>query len=97
MNEILPDIFVVSERGAFGAVKPEINVYVLAGHDGLIFDAGYGSRGAVRHLVREVRAIGERFKMQGGPFSVRRILTSHAHPDHFSGLRPLREELGLRV
>ncbi len=97
MNEILPDIFVVSERGAFGAVKPEINVYVLAGHDGLIFDAGYGSRGAVRHLVREVHAIGERFRMQGRPFSVRRILTSHAHPDHFSGLRPLRKELGLRV
>lgn len=97
MNEILPDIFVVKERGAFGAFKPEINVYVLAGHDGLIFDAGYGNRGAVRHLVREVHAIGEHFRAEGRPFSVRRILPSHAHPDHFSGLRPLREELGLRI
>ncbi len=97
MNEIFPDIFVIKERGAFGAFKPEINVYVLAGSDGLIFDAGYGNRGAVRHLVREVHAIEERFRYEGRPFSVRRILPSHAHPDHFSGLRSIREELGLRV
>ncbi len=97
MNELLPDIYVIKERGAFGAFKPEINIYVLAGPDGLVFDAGYGNRGAVRHLVRELESIGERFRSRGRPFSVRRILISHAHPDHFPGLVPLRAELGLRI
>lgn len=97
MNELLPDIYVVKERGAFGAFKPEINIYVLAGPDGLVFDAGYGNRGAVRHLVRELGAIGQRFRSEGRPFSVRRVLISHAHPDHFPGLVPLRAELGLRI
>jgi glyoxylase-like metal-dependent hydrolase (beta-lactamase superfamily II) len=38
--------------------------------------------------VTEKRGIG---------FAVRRILPSHAHPDHFSGLAALREALGLSV
>lgn len=97
MNELLPDIYVIKERGALGAFKPEINIYVLAGHDGLVFDAGYGNSAAVRHLVRELGAIGQRFRLQGRPFSVRRVLVSHAHPDHFPGLGALRAELGLRI
>lgn len=97
MNELLPDIYVIKERGAFGAFKPEINIYVLAGPDGLVFDAGYGNRSAVRHLMRELGAIGDRFRSKGRPFALRRVLISHAHPDHFPGLIPLRAELGLKT
>ncbi len=94
MNEIFPDIFVIKERGAFGAFKPEINVYVLAGSDGLIFDAGYGNRGAVRHLVREVHAIEERSDMKAGLSPCGGFSAQPRPSDHFSGLRSIREELG---
>lgn len=97
MEEVYPDIFLIRQQGGFGPFKPEVNVYVLAGGDGLIFDAGYGDRRSVRRLVAEIEKIGRLYSDRGRRFRITRVLPSHAHPDHFSGLRSLRKHTGAKV
>jgi glyoxylase-like metal-dependent hydrolase (beta-lactamase superfamily II) len=97
MKEVYPDIFMIKEKGALGVFRPEVNIYVLAGSDGLIFDAGYGNKGTVKAAVREIERIRELFGEQGREFRITRIIPSHAHPDHFSGLKALRKYTGARI
>jgi glyoxylase-like metal-dependent hydrolase (beta-lactamase superfamily II) len=97
MREIQPGIFLVTERGGWGPMRPPVNIYILTGEDGLVYDAGYGTRGSVRYLARQIRRIEAHCRDRGEPCSIRRVLPSHAHPDHFSGLAALREELGLWI
>ena len=94
MEEVYPDIFRIKERGSFGVVKPSENVYVLAGSDGLIYDAGYGKRKTVRYLISKIEEIENLYKSQNKEFNITRVLPSHWHPDHSSGLRLLRKYLG---
>lgn len=97
MKEILPHIFLIKEKGAFGDFKPGENIYVFAGHDGIICDAGYGNKRTVKKLVREIRKIEELYKAKNKPFKITRVLVSHSHPDHFSGLKLLRKYLGVKI
>ncbi len=87
----------ITQRGLFPFLKPPMNCYVLAGEDGLVFDAGYGNRRAVRHFIAEFRRIERICRENGTPFNVRRITASHSHGDHFSGMRKLAEALGLEI
>jgi glyoxylase-like metal-dependent hydrolase (beta-lactamase superfamily II) len=96
MREVAAGIFMITERGAFGALKPPVNIYVLPGPDGVIFDAGYGDPGSVRFFVREFRKL-ESLYAGGNEFRITRLVPSHVHPDHFSGLRALRASLGVPV
>ena len=57
MEEVYPGIFRIKERGSFGVVKPSENVYVLAGPDGVIYDAGYGRKKEVKYLISKIREI----------------------------------------
>ncbi|MFX1386606.1 MAG: MBL fold metallo-hydrolase [Promethearchaeota archaeon] len=97
MKEVYPNIFLIKEKGAFGAIKPPENIYVLAGSDGIIYDAGYGTRRAVRHLIKELNEIEQYYKDKNKEFKITRILVSHCHPDHFSGLKRIRKALGLKI
>ncbi len=97
MREVYPDIFLIKEKGRFGAIKPPENIYVLAGSDGLIYDAGYGTKRAVKHLINELKEIENYFKEQNKEFKLTRILVSHCHPDHFSGLKRIRKASGIRI
>lgn len=97
LKEVCPGIFMVTERSWLPQFRPTVNLYVITGTDGLVFDAGYGNRNTIRLFVKEFHRIGEICRDRGEPCSVRRILVSHAHPDHFAGLRRLRKELGLSV
>jgi hypothetical protein len=36
MNEVSPGIFVITESIRPGAVKPSVNIYMIAGPDGII-------------------------------------------------------------
>ena len=54
MIEVYPGIFLIKEKGTSGAIKPPENIYVLAGSDGIIYDAGYGTKKAIKHLIGEV-------------------------------------------
>ncbi|MFX1469123.1 MAG: MBL fold metallo-hydrolase [Promethearchaeota archaeon] len=97
MKEVYPGIFLVKEKGAFGAIKPPENIYILAGADGIIYDAGYGTKRAVKYLIKELKSIENYFKEQKKEFKINRILVSHCHPDHFSGLKRIRDILGIKV
>lgn len=97
MREIEPGIFMVTERGGRTPMRPPLNIYVLAGEEGLVYDAGYGTGGSVRHLSREIRRVETLCRDRGEPCTIGRVLPSHVHPDHFSGLAGLREELGLKI
>ena len=97
LREISHGIFMITEKGAFGGFKPDVNIFVLAGSDGLVYDAGYGTKRSVKNFIARFREIERICASRGEPFSVKRILISHAHPDHFSGLARMRRELGLSV
>ena len=97
MIEVYPGIFLIKEKGSSGAIKPPENIYVFAGSDGIIYDAGYGTKKAIKHLIRELQEIEESYKAQNKEFKLTRILVSHCHPDHFSGLKRLRQLLGIKI
>ncbi|MFW9989640.1 MAG: MBL fold metallo-hydrolase [Candidatus Odinarchaeota archaeon] len=97
MNEVYSGIFLIKEKGSFGVIKPSENIYVLAGSDGIIYDAGYGNKRAVNHLIKEIKTIKEKYKQQCKSFYLSRIIVSHCHPDHFSGLKRIREALGVKI
>lgn len=97
MREVYSNIFLIKEKGSFGAIKPPENIYVLAGSDGIIYDAGYGTKRAVKHLISELKEIERHFKINNKEFKLTRILVSHCHPDHFSGLNRIRKALGVKI
>ncbi|MHA1284238.1 MAG: MBL fold metallo-hydrolase [Promethearchaeota archaeon] len=97
MKEVYPNIFLIKERGSFGVIKPPENVYILAGQDGLIYDAGYGNKKTVKYLIKQIKKIEEKYKTEGKEFKITRVLPSHAHPDHFAGLKLLKKYLGVNI
>jgi len=97
MREVYPDIFLIKEKGRFGAIKSPENIYVLAGSDGIIYDAGYGTKRAVKQLVKKLKKIENNYREQKKEFNITRILVSHCHPDHFSGLKRIRKNLGIKI
>lgn len=97
MEEIYPDIFMITETGTLGALMPPVNLYVLTGDDGLIFDAGYGRQKILEHLGKEMNRIKALVKSRGGKFNITRALPSHTHPDHVSGLPYLKQTFGIKT
>lgn len=97
MEEICADIFMITETGTMGALMPPVNLYVLAGNDGLIFDAGYGRKKILEHLGKELDRIKTLLTSRGGRFNITRSLPSHTHPDHISGLPYLKQQFGIRT
>ena len=75
-----------------GVVPFTANLYALPGDDGLLFDAGFGTRGAIAHLASALEAIEAE-----GEGRVREVMPSHAHWDHFSGVRPIADKRRMRV
>jgi glyoxylase-like metal-dependent hydrolase (beta-lactamase superfamily II) len=70
---------------------------VLAGNDGLIYDAGYGSKKALRYFFEEFNEIRKYHEKQNKKFKITRIIASHGHSDHFSGLTSVSDTLGLKI
>lgn len=97
MEEVYPGIFLIKEKGRFESIKPSENIYVLAGPDGLIFDAGYGNKKTIKYLIKNIHEIEKKYKENEKEFRITRILPSHSHPDHFSGLKGLRKSLNLKI
>ncbi|MHA1913172.1 MAG: MBL fold metallo-hydrolase [Promethearchaeota archaeon] len=94
MKEVYSGIFLIEERRRFG---PSDNIYVLAGRDGLIFDAGYGNKSSVKQFLNSFKQIEEIFSQQNLSLKITRIIVSHGHSDHFSGLNEISKKLELKV
>ena len=97
MKEVYPGIFMITERGVSGMLKPPVNLYVITGSNGLVFDGGYGNSGCVKQFARAYREIEKICSDRGVENRISRILLSHAHADHFSGLAKLGRIYSLRV
>ncbi len=97
MKEVYPGIFMITERGISGMLKPPVNLYVITGSDGLIFDGGYGNRGCLRIFDRAYKEINNLCMERGVQNRISRILLSHAHADHFSGLSRLKKKYNLDI
>jgi len=95
--EISPGIFRITERGVLGMLKPPVNIYVITGLNGLVYDAGYGNRSSIKYFSRQFSEINKICRERGFENHIDRILLSHAHADHFSGLKRLRQHLGFRI
>lgn len=96
-KEVAPGIFKIVQKKRSRLAAFSVNVYVIAGKDGLVFDSGMGDRKSGAYLARQVRHIEETMRERGEACSITRVLPSHGHWDHFSGVEGLRERLGLRV
>lgn len=97
MKEVYPGIFLIKEVGRFKTLKPPVNIYLIPGRNGIIFDAGYGDKKTIRKVQKELKALKTTFDNMGQDFNITRILISHSHPDHFSGLKRLRKYLDLKI
>jgi len=53
VTEAAPGIFMITERVALREIRPPVNCYLIAGENGLAFDAGYGTSSAVRSFVHK--------------------------------------------
>jgi len=97
LKEVYPGIFMITERGFSGIFKPPVNLYVITGSDGLIFDGGYGSRGCIKTFEKAYKKINRICKERGFENRISRILLSHTHADHFSGLSRLKRKYNLDI
>ncbi len=97
MKEVAPGIFMITETENGRFVKFSVNLYVIADDEGLIFDAGYGRKKTIRFLISEIRNIEKSMAARGEVCHINRVLPSHGHWDHFSGIARLREKTGIKV
>ncbi len=97
VKEVAPDIFMITQTAKGRFIKFSVNVFVIAGIDGLIFDAGYGKRKTSNHLAAQIKKIEKEMRDNGRECNITNVLPSHGHWDHFSGVTKLREKLGVTV
>ncbi len=97
MEEVIPGIFLIKEKSGFERIKPSENIFVIAGPDGLIFDAGFGNKKVVKFFIKEINKIEQLYRDNKEEFKITRILVSHGHPDHFAGLKKIRNSLGVKI
>ncbi len=97
MQQICKGIFMVTCAGGISVLKPPVNIYIIPGKNGMIFDAGYGDRRSVDFLLKEISKIRAYCKKHCTGTDLSQIMVSHSHPDHFSGLYELKKKLGLSV
>lgn len=97
VDEVVPGVFRIKERSLVRLYRPEVNVFVIAGPDGVVFDAGYGDPFSRRLFRKAIRTIGRICHSRGQSFHINRILVSHSHADHFSGLKYMRSFLKARI
>lgn len=97
IKEVAPDIFMITQAITQKHLKSSVNLFVIAGKDGLVFDSGYGGRQKKSCLVNALGKISHLKKSRGEACVITRAMPSHGHWDHFSGLGHLQDALGLEI
>ncbi len=97
MKEVAPNIFVVHLDIGFRKFKLPVNVYILAGRDGIVFDSGFGTKKSRNKLACKISDISKLMKERGRACAITRAMSSHGHWDHFSGLYHLQKDLDFDI
>ena len=97
LDEVIPGVFRISQNKRTRFARFSVNVFVLAGENGLVFDAGMGGDTWGAYLVSQIKEIEGLMEKRGEPCRIRYVMPSHGHWDHFSGVAYLRKHLGLKV
>ena len=97
MQEVFPNIYLIEEVRRFFTFKDTTNIYVIAGSDGIIFDGGYGNKRVMKKVLKDISKIKQNFESKNLDFELTRILPSHGHSDHISGLNKFRDKLGVKI
>lgn len=97
IKEVAKNLFRIQVSSKLKNMKPDVNLYFFAAEDGIIWDAGYGGGLSLHMVKRDLRAIRKIMADRGEKCEVTRILLSHGHADHFSGMKGLREMTGAKV
>jgi len=97
VKEVAPDLFMITQTAKGRFIKFSVNVFVIGGVNGLIFDAGYGKRKANNYLTAQIKQIEKEMRNNGRKCNIKNVLPSHGHWDHFSGVTKLRDKLGVNV
>ncbi len=96
-EEVVPGIFRFREQGGLKGNMPSVNIYAIPGEEGILFDAGYGTGRALDEFMNQYRQLENLYKQQGKSFSIKWIIPSHCHTDHFSGLKKIRQKTGAGI
>lgn len=97
MKEITPNIFVIQQAIGSRKYKFPVNMFVIAGVNGIVFDSGYGTKKCMAHISSSINEISKLMEDRGMACSINNAMTSHGHWDHFSGLRNLQKNCGLQI
>ena len=97
VTQVAAGIFRVTQTLRFLGTRFSVNVYVLAGENGLVFDAGYGNRTSRNQLAEAIGQIETLGSSAGDVCRIRRVIPSHSHWDHFSGMAYLQKKPGLEL
>ena len=92
-----PGLFRITQTLTFGSFRFSANQYAVPGENGFLFDAGFGRKKMTRSLAKRLTGLAARGRRQGQCLDIKRVLVSHSHWDHFSGLKALQEQSGLTV
>ncbi|MCW7754445.1 MBL fold metallo-hydrolase [Desulfobotulus sp. H1] len=97
IQEVAHNIFRILVPSPVSVLKPPVNLYYFGGKDGLLWDAGYGTRSDVGYVIRDLENIFKLMRKRGEKGGLENILISHAHTDHFAGMAPLRQHTGANI
>lgn len=97
MEEIAPNIFVIKQTIGFRRRNFSVNVFVIAGKNGIVFDSGFGTKKCMKQMASGINEITGLMQARGMDCSINNAMTSHGHWDHFSGLRNLQKNCGLQI
>ncbi|WP_179953435.1 MBL fold metallo-hydrolase [Desulfobotulus mexicanus] len=95
--EIEKNLFRILVPSRIPLLKPPVNLYFFAYQDGLLWDAGYGTRNDIKTVMKALEIISQIMESRGESCQVSRILVSHGHGDHFAGLYKLRHLTGAKI
>lgn len=96
-TQVAPGIYQVRQGLKIRRMKTSVSIYVIPGNDGLVFDAGYGRPELLQQTGKAIEQILALEKNNGRPGKINRVMISHGHVDHFSGLTFLKKKFNLEA
>lgn len=93
ISEVAPALYRIRQTMGRKGSLFTVNVFVIAGEEGLVFDGGYGQKKEQDRLVEHIQSI----EKSDNQWKIQKCLASHSHWDHFSGFDYLQKTLGFEI